>query len=125
MKQLSFLFLMLLTPFGLMAQEVVTPEVGNIVIDLTTFTGIMAVVSMIVTQIVKVIPAIGSKKIYKVLTALAVGVIVCMVSWLLGVSPLLEGQEWWEVMIYGLAVAFSSAGFYDLVKSVGDLFKKG
>lgn len=108
-----------------MAQEVVTPEVGNIVIDLTTFTGIMAVVSMIVTQIVKVIPAIGGKKIYKVLTALAVGVIVCMISWLLGISPLLEGQEWWEVMIYGLAVAFSSAGFYDLVKSVGDLFKKG
>lgn len=124
MRQLSFLFLMLLTPFGLMAQEVIPPEAGSIVIDLTTFTGVMAVVSMVVTQLVKVVPAIGSKKIYKILTAIAVGIVVCMVAWLLGISPLLEGQQWWEVLIYGLAVALSSSGFYDLVSAIGGLFKK-
>ena len=58
MKRLLFLFAMLLTPFALMAQEVI-PSEGAITIDLTTFTGIMAFVTMSATQLAKVVPYIG------------------------------------------------------------------
>lgn len=54
MKRLLFLFAMLLTSFALMAQEVI-PSEGPITIDLTTFTGIMAFVTMSATQLAKVV----------------------------------------------------------------------
>ena len=61
MKRLLFLFAMLLTPFALMAQEVI-PSEGAITIDLTTFTGIMAFVTMSATQLAKVVPYIDTHK---------------------------------------------------------------
>lgn len=61
MKRLLFLFAMLLTPFALMAQEVI-PSEGPITIDLTTFTGIMAFVTMSATQLAKVVPYIDTHK---------------------------------------------------------------
>ncbi len=39
-------------------------------------------------------------------------------GWFLKVSPLSVGSEWWEALLYGVAVGFSSAGFYDMVKSL-------
>ncbi len=50
--------------------------------------------------------------------------LVCILAWLLKVSPLLIGSEWWEALLYGVAVGLSSAGFYDLVKAIGSLFIK-
>lgn len=123
MKRLLFLFAMLLTPFALMAQEVI-PSEGTITIDLTTFTGIMAFVTMSATQLAKVVPYIDTHKWTKVLSAVVIGMLVCILAWFLKVSPLLIGSEWWEALLYGVAVGLSSAGFYDLVKAIGSLFVK-
>ena len=123
MKRLLFLFAMLLTPFALMAQEVI-PSEGTITIDLTTFTGIMAFVTMSATQLAKVVPYIDTHKWAKVLSAVVIGMLGCILAWLLKVSPLLIGSEWWEALLYGVAVGLSSAGFYDLVKAIGSLFIK-
>lgn len=48
MKKLLFLLVMLLAPMALMAQEVIQPG-GSITIDLTTFTGIAALITMLAT----------------------------------------------------------------------------
>ena len=127
MKRLLFLFAMLLTPFALMAQEVI-PSEGAITIDFTTLAncvaGIMAFVTMSATQLAKVVPYIDTHKWAKVLSAVVIGMLVCILAWLLKVSPLLIGSEWWEALLYGVAVGLSSAGFYDLVKAIGSLFIK-
>lgn len=123
MKRLLFLFVMLLTPFALMAQEVI-PSEGTITIDLTIFTGIMAFVTMSATQLAKVVPYIDAHKWAKILSAIVIGMLTCILAWFLQVSPLLVGSEWWEALLYGVAVGFSSAGFYDMVKALGSLFVK-
>lgn len=123
MKRLLFLFTMLLTPFALMAQEVI-PSEGPITIDLTTFTGIMAFVTMSATQLAKVVPYIDTHKWAKVVSAIVIGMVVCVLAWALKVSPLLIGSEWWEALLYGAAAGASGAGLYDLVKAIGSLFIK-
>lgn len=123
MKRLLFLFAMLLTPFALMAQEVI-PADSPITIDLTTFTGIMAFVTMSATQLAKVVPYIDTHKWAKILSAVVIGMLTCVLAWFLQVSPLLIGSEWWEALLYGVAVGLSAAGFYDLVKTIGSLFVK-
>ena len=123
MKKLLFLLVMLLAPMALMAQEII-PSEGTITIDLTTFTGIMAFVTMSATQLAKVVPYIDTHKWAKVLSAVVIGMLVCILAWFLKVSPLLIGSEWWEALLYGIAFGFSSAGFYDLVKAIGSLFVK-
>lgn len=60
----------------------------------------------------------------KILSAVAIGMLTCILAWFLQVSPLLVGSEWWEALLYGVAVGFSAAGFYDLVKAIGSLFVK-
>ena len=69
MKKNLFLIVCLITfvSGNIYAQEVVTDPVASIVIDLGTFTGIVAVVSTLVTQITKVVPAISDSKLIKIL----------------------------------------------------------
>lgn len=122
MKIILILAVMLLTPLSLMAQTLI--EVSPITIDLTTFTGVVSVITMLVTQIAKLIPPIDSSKIAKILTAIIVGMIVCLLAWILHISPLLTESMWWEALIYGIAAGLSSCGLYDLVKAIGALFKK-
>lgn len=96
----------------------------GIVIDLGTFAGITAVVSALVTQILKVIPAVAGNKLAKIGLSAGVGIAVCMAAWLLHVSAPLDGLSWWQALLYGLASGLSGCGFYDLVKAVAGLFKK-
>lgn len=105
------------------AQEVVTEPTTSFVIDLGSFTGIVAIVSALVTQIAKLIPAISINNLAKIGVSVGVGIIVCMLSWLLHLTPLLEGYVWWHVLIYGVAAGLSGCGFYDVIKAIGNLFK--
>lgn len=123
MKRLLFLLVMLLAPMALMAQEVIQPG-GSITIDLTTFTGIAALITMLATQLAKVVPYIDTHKWAKVVSAIVIGMVVCVLAWALKVSPLLIGSEWWEALLYGAAAGASGAGLYDLVKAIGSLFIK-
>ena len=108
---------------GAFAQTEVSNEGTQIILDLSTFGGIVAVISSVVTQILKLIPAIDGSKIAKIGISVAVGIVVCMLAWLLKVSEPLAGLIWWQTLVYGVAAGLSGCGFYDLVKVVWELFK--
>ena len=108
---------------GAFAQTEVSNEGTQIILDLSTFGGIVAVISSVVTQIFKLIPAIDGSKIAKIGISVGVGIIVCMLAWILKVSEPLAGLIWWQTLIYGVAAGLSGCGFYDLVKVVWELFK--
>lgn len=124
MKKILFLIMCLITLVtgNIYAQEVVTDPVASIVIDLGTFTGIVAVVSTLVTQITKVVPAISDSNLIKILISVGTGIVVCMVCWMLKATPLLNDLLWWQTLLYGLAAGLSGCGFYDIVKAIGVLF---
>ena len=105
------------------AQEVTTPET-SFALDLGTFTGIVAVVSALVTQITKVVPAISDSKLFKILVSSGTGIVVCMSCWVLKATPLLNDLPWWQGLLYGLAAGLSGCGFYDVIKASGSLFGK-
>lgn len=115
--------MLLLFVCGVFAQTEVSNEGTQIILDLSTFGGIVAVISPVVTQIFKLIPAIDGSKIAKIGISVGVGIIVCMLAWLLKVSEPLAGLIWWQTLIYGVAAGLSGCGFYDLVKVVWELFK--
>lgn len=126
MKKMILLFAMLISAVTVFAQGAVTSEpssTAGFVIDLGTFTGIVALISAIVTQILKVIPAISESKLAKIGVSVAVGMVVCVLAWALQLTPLLEGYQWWGTLIYGLAAGLSGCGFYDVVKAIAALFK--
>ena len=108
---------------GVFAQTEVSNEGTQIILDLSTFTGIVTVISPVVTQIFKLIPAIDGSKIAKIGISVGVGIIVCMLAWVLKISEPLAGLIWWQTLIYGVAAGLSGCGFYDLVKVVWELFK--
>ena len=123
MKKMMYLMGLLLVSCALMAQETTPAEAGTM-IDVTTFGGMMALVTMVVTQFAKLIPFINEHKWAKVLTSLGVGIAATMACWGLQVSDYLMGLLWWQALIAGAAVGMSSAGFYDLVKCIYQLFVK-
>ena len=96
----------------------------GIVIDLGTFAGITAVVSALVTQLLKLVPSINDSRLAKIGLSAGMGIVVCMAAWMLHVSVPLDGLSWWQALLYGLASGLSGCGFYDLVKAVAGLFKK-
>lgn len=101
-----------------------TVEETGVVIDLTTFTGIVSLISAIVTQLLKLVPKIQGSKLAKIGISAGVGILVCFCVWGLKISPLLTDSAWWQVLLYGLAAGLSGCGFYDVIKAIADLFKK-
>lgn len=122
-KVMLVMSMLMLFMCGAFAQTEVSNEGTQIILDLSTFTGIVTVISSVVTQIFKLIPSIDGSKIAKIGISVAVGIVVCMLSWLLKVSEPLAGLIWWQTLIYGVAAGLSGCGFYDLVKVVWELFK--
>lgn len=122
MKKMMLMVGALLTCGALMAQETGT-ETSGTMIDVTTFGGMMAVVTAIVTQFAKLIPFISEHKWAKVLTSLGVGIAATMACWALQVSDYLAGLVWWQALIAGAAVGMSSCGFYDVIKALWSIFK--
>lgn len=120
MKKFIFMFMALLTLVipALAAEDIGIAPASEVVIDVGSFTGIVALVSMIATQILKVIPAIKENKLAKIGISVAVGIIVCMVCWILQVSPILISMEWWVALLCGLAAGLSACGFYDIIKAI-------
>lgn len=120
MKKFIFMFMALLTLAipALAAEDIGIAPASEVVIDVGSFTGIVALVSMIATQILKVIPAIRENKLAKIGISVVVGIIVCMVCWVLQVSPILISMEWWVALLYGLVAGLSACGFYDIIKAI-------
>lgn len=120
MKKFIFMFMALLTLAipALAAEDIGIAPASEVVIDVGSFTGVVTLVSMIATQILKVIPAIKENKLAKIGISVVVGIIVCMVCWVLQVSPILISMKWWVALLYGLAAGLSACGFYDIIKAI-------
>ena len=126
MKKVLFLMSMLLASLCAMAQSVEPTEAGEMVINVGTFTGIVALVSSLVTQLVKKFAVLGNgkwAKLIKIGLSAGIGIVTCMVLWLFDLSPLLDGYVWWEALLYGLVAGLSGCGFYDLIKAIWQLLK--
>lgn len=123
MKKMIMIGALTLLSVCAMAQETLPAETAGVVIDVTTFGGMMAVVTAIVTEFAKLIPYINGHKWAKVLTSLGVGIAATMACWGLQVSDYLAGLIWWQALIAGVAVGISAAGFYDIVKAIWSVFK--
>ena len=108
---------------ALMAQETLPEETAGTFVDVTTFGGMMAVVTAIVTQFAKLIPYINEHKWAKVLASVVIGTGATMACWGLQVSDYLSGLVWWQALIAGVAVGLSSSGFYDVIKALWSIFK--
>lgn len=115
--------MLLLFVGGAFAQTEVSNEETQIILDLSTFGGIVALISSAVTQIFKAFPSIDGSKIAKIGISVAVGIVVCMLAWVLKISEPLAGLIWWQTLIYGVAAGLSGCGFYDLVKVVWELVR--
>lgn len=102
--------------------EVVAEEPSGITIDVSTFTGIVALVSMIVTQIAKVWKKVDESSLIKRAISAVVGIAVFMICWLLKAAPLFEGMVWWWALIYGALAGLSASGFYALIKDIWKYF---
>lgn len=105
------------TAIGL-SEEVVEP---GLVTDFASFTGIMALISLVVTQLSKLIPSIEEKKWAKPLVSIAVGILSCLFGWILQISPVLEGLIWYMVILYGVFAGLSACGLYSILKPLIEL----
>lgn len=105
------------TAMGL-SEEVVEP---GLVTDFASFTGIMTLVSLVVTQLSKLIPGISEKKWAKPLVSIAVGILSCLFGWISQISPVLEGLIWYMVILYGVFAGLSACGLYSILKPLIEL----
>ena len=105
------------TAMGL-SEEVVEP---GLVTDFASFTGIMALISLVVTQLSKLIPSIKEKKWAKPLVSIAVGILSCLFGWILQISPVLEGLIWYMVILYGVFAGLSACGLHSILKPLIEL----
>lgn len=122
---LNMLLMFLMFTVGIAAQtamglseEVVEP---GLVTDFASFTGIMTLVSLVVTQLSKLIPGISEKKWAKPLVSIAVGILSCLFGWILQISPVLEGLIWYMVILYGVFAGLSACGLYSILKPLIEL----
>lgn len=105
------------TAMGL-SEEAIEP---GLVTDFASFTGIMALISLVVTQLSKLIPSIKEKKWAKPLVSIAVGILSCLFGWILQISPVLEGLIWYMVILYGVFAGLSACGLYSILKPLIEL----
>ena len=105
------------TAMGL-SEEAIEP---GLVTDFASFTGIMTLVSLVVTQLSKLIPSIKEKKWAKPLVSIAVGILSCLFGWILQISPVLEGLIWYMVILYGVFAGLSACGLYSILKPLIEL----
>lgn len=105
------------TAMGL-SEEVVE---SGLVTDFASFTGIMTLVSLVVTQLSKLIPGISEKKWAKPLVSIVVGILSCLFGWILQISPVLEGLIWYMVILYGVFAGLSACGLYSILKPLIEL----
>lgn len=124
-KLIIMLNMLLMFIVGIAAQtaiglsgEVVEP---GLVTDFASFTGIMALISLVVTQLSKLIPSIKEKKWAKPLVSIAVGILSCLFGWILQISPVLEGLIWYMVILYGVFAGLSACGLYSILKPLIEL----
>lgn len=92
-------------------------------VGLTTFAGITALVSLLGTQLAKLVPYIGEHDWCKILCSVGIGILASLLAWGLQLAGFMDGYLWWQALLAGVASGLSACGFYDLVKAISGLFK--
>lgn len=105
------------TAIGL-SEEAIEP---GLVTDFASFTGIMTLISLVVTQLSKLVPSIEERKWAKPLVSIGVGILSCLFGWILQISPVLEGLIWYMVILYGVFAGLSACGLYSILKPLIEL----
>lgn len=124
-RVILFLSIMLMCVASVFAQSSGVVENSETSISLTTFAGITALVSLLGTQLAKLVPYISEHNWCKILCSVGIGILASMLSWGLQLADFMLNFEWWQALLTGVASGLSASGFYDLVKAVAALFKKG
>lgn len=124
-KLIIMLNMLLMFTVGIAAQTAMGLSEGvvepGLVTDFASFTGIMALISLVVTQLSKLIPSIKERKWAKPLVSIAVGILSCLFGWILQISPVLEGLIWYMVILYGVFAGLSACGLYSILKPLIEL----
>lgn len=122
MKKIVFVICLLLMSVAATYAQTVEPEPqgSEFIVDLGTFTGIVAVVSFLVTQISKLISYVNEHRWAKIAISLFVGAGICSACWATGLAPFLSGLTIWQVLIYGVGAGLSGCGLYNIVKPILD-----
>lgn len=124
-KLIIMLNMLLMFTVGIAAQTAMGLSEGvvepGLVTDFASFTGIMTLISLVVTQLSKLIPSIKEKKWAKPLVSIAVGILSCLFGWILQISPVLEGLIWYMVILYGVFAGLSACGLYSILKPLIEL----
>lgn len=126
-KFIILMNILLLFTVGLAAQVTATGisgETPNLVVDFATFTGIVSVVSLLVTQVAKLIPSIETTKWLKPIVSVVIGILSCFFGWVLQLSPFLSGLAWYMILIYGVFAGLSACGLYSILKPIIELIFK-
>lgn len=120
-----FMFVALLAACvtSIFAQETGAVDNSGTAVSVATFAGVTALVSLLGTQLAKLVPYIAEHTWCKILVSVALGMAVAMGSWALQLADFMAGFEWWHALLTGVASGLSACGFYDLVKAVAGLFK--
>lgn len=114
MKKLLFIS-MLFCAFPLMAQDGTNQ---GFTIDITTFTGIVALISLIVTQLAKYIKIVNENLFVKIGVSIVSGALISLLAWQLGVAEFLSGMTWWQAAIQGALAGLTASGAYDMLKGM-------
>lgn len=124
-KLIIMLNMLLMFTVGIAAQTAIGLSEGvvepGLVTDFASFTGIMTLISLVVTQLSKLIPSIEERKWAKPLVSIAVGILSCLFGWILQISPVLEGLIWYMVILYGVFAGLSACGLYSILKPLIEL----
>lgn len=124
-KLIIMLNLLLMFVVGIAAQTAIGLSEGvvepGLVTDFASFTGIMTLISLVVTQLSKLIPSIEERKWAKPLVSIVVGILSCLFGWILQISPVLEGLIWYMVILYGVFAGLSACGLYSILKPLIEL----
>lgn len=124
-KLIIMLNMLLMFTVGIAAQTAMGLSEGvvepGLVTDFASFTGIMTLVSLVVTQLSKLIPSIEERKWAKPLVSIVVGILSCLFGWILQISPVLEGLIWYMVILYGVFAGLSACGLYSILKPLIEL----
>ena len=124
-KLIIMLNMLLIFVVGIAAQTAIGLSEGvvepGLVTDFASFTGIMTLISLVVTQLSKLIPSIEERKWAKPLVSIVVGILSCLFGWILQISPVLEGLIWYMVILYGVFAGLSACGLYSILKPLIEL----
>lgn len=120
-NKLLLLFSMLVMSVSFALADVPTIDVGetgSIVINLTTFAGLAALVSVVCTQVLKVIPFFSKSRFLKILSSVVIGIVVTFLGVVFGLATFLLDASTLYIILYGVLAGLSACGLYDVIKIV-------